>query len=79
MAAAARRGRASHRGTAAGIPCRADRPAPDPRSVHVVDEFPMTVTGTVREVETREAPVRMLDPEGRPCRRQRAAAEPLTG
>ncbi len=39
----------------------------------------MTLTGTVREVETREAPVRMLDPEGRPCRRQRAAAGPLTG
>jgi fatty-acyl-CoA synthase len=31
-----------------------------PRYVHVVDEFPMTVTGKVRKVEMREASVRLL-------------------
>lgn len=31
-----------------------------PRYVHVVDEFPMTVTGKVRKVEMREQAVRML-------------------
>jgi fatty-acyl-CoA synthase len=31
-----------------------------PRYVHVVDEFPMTVTGKVRKVEMREVSVRML-------------------
>ena len=32
-----------------------------PRYVHVVDEFPMTVTGKVRKVEMREQARRMLD------------------
>ena len=32
-----------------------------PRYVHVVDEFPMTVTGKVRKVEMREKSVDMLD------------------
>ncbi len=32
-----------------------------PRYVHVVDEFPMTVTGKVRKVEMREEAVRLLD------------------
>jgi fatty-acyl-CoA synthase len=31
-----------------------------PRYVHVVDEFPMTVTGKVRKVEMREVSVRLL-------------------
>ena len=31
-----------------------------PRYVHVVDEFPMTVTGKVRKVEMREAAVEIL-------------------
>jgi len=31
-----------------------------PRYVHVVDEFPMTVTGKVRKVEMREESVRLL-------------------
>ncbi|MEV4192655.1 AMP-binding protein [Streptomyces toxytricini] len=31
-----------------------------PRYVHVVDEFPMTVTGKVRKVEMREAAARLL-------------------
>jgi len=31
-----------------------------PRYVHVVDEFPMTVTGKVRKVEMREASTRLL-------------------
>jgi fatty-acyl-CoA synthase len=31
-----------------------------PRYVHLVDEFPMTVTGKVRKVEMREASVRLL-------------------
>jgi fatty-acyl-CoA synthase len=35
-----------------------------PRYVHVVDEFPMTVTGKVRKVEMREAAVKMLGLEG---------------
>ena len=32
-----------------------------PRYVHVVDEFPMTVTGKVRKVEMREKAVDILD------------------
>ncbi|MEU8515673.1 AMP-binding protein [Kitasatospora sp. NPDC048722] len=32
-----------------------------PRYVHVVDEFPMTVTGKIRKVEMREMAVRILD------------------
>jgi len=32
-----------------------------PRYVHVVDDFPMTVTGKVRKVEMREAAARLLD------------------
>jgi fatty-acyl-CoA synthase len=32
-----------------------------PRYVHVVDEFPMTVTGKVRKVAMREQAVRLLD------------------
>ncbi|WP_017544108.1 AMP-binding protein [Nocardiopsis prasina] len=32
-----------------------------PRYVHVVDEFPMTVTGKVRKVQMREEAVRLLD------------------
>jgi fatty-acyl-CoA synthase len=35
-----------------------------PRYVHVVDEFPMTVTGKVRKVEMRAAAVRLLGLEG---------------
>jgi fatty-acyl-CoA synthase len=31
-----------------------------PRYVHVVQEFPMTVTGKVRKVEMREAAVELL-------------------
>ena len=31
-----------------------------PRYVHVVDEFPMTVTGKVRKVEMREKSVELL-------------------
>jgi fatty-acyl-CoA synthase len=31
-----------------------------PRYVHVVDEFPMTVTGKVRKVDMREETVRLL-------------------
>ncbi|MFD7084196.1 AMP-binding protein [Streptomyces sp. NPDC002181] len=33
-----------------------------PRYVHVVDEFPMTVTGKVRKVEMRETAARLLGP-----------------
>ncbi|MFE6844036.1 AMP-binding protein [Streptomyces sp. NPDC057686] len=33
-----------------------------PRYVHVVDEFPMTVTGKIRKVEMREAGARLLEP-----------------
>ncbi|GAA2748016.1 AMP-binding protein [Kitasatospora cinereorecta] len=33
-----------------------------PRYVHVVDEFPMTVTGKIRKVEMREMAVRILEP-----------------
>ena len=36
-----------------------------PRYVHVVDEFPMTVTGKVRKVEMREEALKLLDLEGR--------------
>ncbi|WP_420711009.1 AMP-binding protein [Streptomyces sp. NRRL F-2580] len=32
-----------------------------PRYVHVVEEFPMTVTGKIRKVEMREAAVRLLE------------------
>jgi fatty-acyl-CoA synthase len=32
-----------------------------PRYVHVVDGFPMTVTGKVRKVEMRERAVEILD------------------
>jgi fatty-acyl-CoA synthase len=31
-----------------------------PRYVHVIDEFPMTVTGKVRKVEMRERAVEIL-------------------
>ncbi len=31
-----------------------------PRYVHIVDEFPMTVTGKVRKVEMRESSARMF-------------------
>jgi fatty-acyl-CoA synthase len=31
-----------------------------PRYVHVVDEFPMTVTGKVRKVEMREVTVELF-------------------
>jgi fatty-acyl-CoA synthase len=31
-----------------------------PRYVHIVDEFPMTVTGKVRKVEMREETVKLL-------------------
>ncbi|QMS56077.1 Short-chain-fatty-acid--CoA ligase [Kocuria varians] len=34
-----------------------------PRYVHVVDEFPMTVTGKVRKVEMREEALKLLDLE----------------
>ncbi|MBT2471468.1 AMP-binding protein [Streptomyces sp. ISL-66] len=33
-----------------------------PRYVHVVEEFPMTVTGKIRKIEMREMAVRLLDP-----------------
>ncbi|MFD4133371.1 AMP-binding protein [Streptomyces goshikiensis] len=33
-----------------------------PRYVHVVEEFPMTVTGKIRKIEMREAAARLLDP-----------------
>ncbi|TQC46549.1 AMP-binding protein [Rhodococcus sp. WS4] len=36
-----------------------------PRYVHVVDEFPMTVTGKVRKVEMREASMALLNEVGR--------------
>ncbi|EME51030.1 AMP-binding domain protein, partial [Rhodococcus ruber BKS 20-38] len=32
-----------------------------PRYVHIVDEFPMTVTGKIRKVEMREMSVQMLE------------------
>jgi fatty-acyl-CoA synthase len=32
-----------------------------PRYVHVVDGFPMTVTGKVRKVEMREVSIKLLD------------------
>jgi fatty-acyl-CoA synthase len=32
-----------------------------PRYVHIVDDFPMTVTGKVRKVEIREESVRLFD------------------
>ena len=32
-----------------------------PRYVHIVDEFPMTVTGKIRKVEMRERAVELLD------------------
>ena len=32
-----------------------------PRYVHVVDEFPMTVTGKIRKVEMRERSIDLLD------------------
>jgi fatty-acyl-CoA synthase len=35
-----------------------------PRYVHVVDEFPMTVTGKVRKVEMRADAVKLLGLEG---------------
>jgi fatty-acyl-CoA synthase len=35
-----------------------------PRYVHIVDEFPMTVTGKIRKVEMREVSVRLLGLEG---------------
>ena len=34
-----------------------------PRRVHVVDAFPMTVTGKVRKVEMREEALKLLDLE----------------
>jgi fatty-acyl-CoA synthase len=34
-----------------------------PRYVHVVDEFPMTVTGKVRKVDMRDETVRLLGPQ----------------
>jgi len=37
-----------------------------PRYVHVVDEFPMTVTGKVRKVEMREQAVRLLAAKAEP-------------
>lgn len=33
-----------------------------PRYVHVVEEFPMTVTGKIRKIEMREMAVRLLAP-----------------
>lgn len=36
-----------------------------PRYVHVVEEFPMTVTGKVRKVEMREEALKLLDLENR--------------
>jgi fatty-acyl-CoA synthase len=35
-----------------------------PRYVHVVDEFPMTVTGKVRKVQMREEAIKILGLEG---------------
>lgn len=32
-----------------------------PRYVHIVDEFPMTVTGKIRKVEMREVSVALLE------------------
>ncbi|WZU35642.1 2-succinylbenzoate--CoA ligase (plasmid) [Rhodococcus ruber] len=32
-----------------------------PRYVHIVDEFPMTVTGKIRKVEMREMSIQMLE------------------
>ena len=32
-----------------------------PRYVHVVEEFPMTITGKVRKIEMRERAVEILD------------------
>lgn len=37
-----------------------------PRYVHVVEEFPMTVTGKIRKVEMREMAARLLDPPANP-------------
>ena len=34
-----------------------------PRYVHIVDEFPMTVTGKVRKVEMREESIALLERE----------------
>ncbi|MFF4318183.1 AMP-binding protein [Streptomyces sp. NPDC001568] len=41
-----------------------------PRYVHVVDEFPMTVTGKIRKVEMRAAAARLLDGPGHDGRQQ---------
>jgi fatty-acyl-CoA synthase len=35
-----------------------------PRYVHIVDEFPMTVTGKVRKIEMRERSAELLDHDG---------------
>jgi fatty-acyl-CoA synthase len=35
-----------------------------PRYVHIVDEFPMTVTGKVRKVEMRERSAGLLGQDG---------------
>jgi fatty-acyl-CoA synthase len=40
-----------------------------PRYVHVVDEFPMTVTGKVRKVEMRERAIEILGLEAAAGRR----------
>jgi fatty-acyl-CoA synthase len=37
-----------------------------PRYVHIVDEFPMTVTGKVRKVEMRERAAEILGPDSKP-------------
>ncbi|MBT2450232.1 AMP-binding protein [Streptomyces sp. ISL-43] len=37
-----------------------------PRYVHVVEEFPMTVTGKIRKIEMREMAARLLDPPAGP-------------
>jgi fatty-acyl-CoA synthase len=34
-----------------------------PRYVHVVDEFPMTMTGKVRKVDMREESARLFGPK----------------
>jgi fatty-acyl-CoA synthase len=47
-----------------------------PRYVHVVDEFPMTVTGKVRKVDMRAESIRLLGLQGWHRRRTAARVEP---
>ena len=52
-----------------------------PRYVHIVDEFPMTVTGKVRKIEMRERSIELLGTKVAPLVRAGVAerTEALTG